>query len=256
MSLLHLRIGALALSLSYGAAVLAAPIDLTYAGPGPFEAVKGRVFDWSDAAPTTELFSFTGGQGAAAGYYRYQGAAGNPAPFDGAIWGFCLEPHQDTPAIGASRPFDPTALVDAPKPGLPVPGTAGMGAAKADAIARAVFAAYQPFGGVVNWTSLDSRSAAALNAAIWEIIYEKPGETYNPDAGYSRLFNGIATTLNSNLKPKVLAYLAAASDPAAPQAIGLLALTHSELQDFLVPEPATAILLVAGLAALRRREAR
>lgn len=233
----------------------AVTVDLAFDGNGPVSRVKGRIYHWSDPTPVTLQHDFSGGLGINAGYHQFVGNSGNVSPYDTTFFGFGLEPMVNLGTIGVERPYQIETLDVSPDPAIPLPGAEGMGAAKAAAIERAVFEAYSDVGGTSNWTGLNASQAAALTAAIWEIIYEKPGVAYNPDSGYAVFFNGSLATLNNTLRPLVLDYLAAASNAQAPAAVGLVALTTSQARDLLVPEPATLSLLIGGalLAALRGR---
>lgn len=228
----------------------AALVEMEFTGVGNHRDVKGQFFDWTDATPTDEIFGFTSGSGGAAGYYKFDGDPSNPNPYKGEIRGFCIEANFFAPPSGQLKNYYTADVANAPVPGTPIPGAGGMGVAKADALARAVYAAFASVGGVGNWWGLSSDQAGALNTALWEIIYEKPGVAYNPDSGYARFYTGTGPTLSATLRNLVVGYLAAAADPGAPKAEGLVALTNSQYQDYLVPEPTTLALL--GLAVLAR----
>ena len=228
-----------------------ASISLRFNGFGNNMGVRIFLYDHSDITPTNLLYGELAGT---AGYYRYQGADTNPTQFTGHFGGFCMEPMTGTSSFNLYAPFDVVTPSIAPDPGIPLPGANGMGPDRAARIERAVHAAYEPHGGVSNWDSLSPLEAAGLNLAIWEIIYERDDVALDATTGFIRFEEYVITTGAASLEEQANAYLAAALNPDAPRAEGLLAITSNQYQDFLIPTPsAVSLAATAGMLAFRRR---
>lgn len=228
-----------------------ASISLRFNGFGNNMDVRIFLYDHSDITPTNLLYGELTGT---AGYYRYQGADTNPTQFAGHFGGFCMEPMTGTSSFNLYHPFDVVSPSIAPDPGTPIPGPDGMGPDRAAQIERAVYAAYEPHGGISNWDSLSPLEAAGLNLAIWEIIYERGDVALDATNGFIRFEEYVITTGVASLEEQANLYIAAALDPDAPRAEGLLAITSNEYQDFLIPTPgAVSLAATAGILGLRRR---
>jgi hypothetical protein len=101
-----------------------------------------------------------------AGKFHWQGTAANPAGLQGAFTSFCID-LKDEVTIGGQATYTLGDLKDAPinHSGINAgAGSGGMGAAKANVLSLL-------FGQFYNQV-VDSASAGAFQAAIWEIVYE------------------------------------------------------------------------------------
>jgi MYXO-CTERM domain-containing protein len=165
---------------------------------------------------------------------------------DGNWISFCTEAFQNIYIGGSTQTYQVSDVAD-----LPIPG-AGMGAVRADAIARMYFAAAgAQFGS-------DNDYAGAFALAIWEISNDFDGTAGSLDIGAGDF------TVNSSLSGATAAYLtlllSAAANLDGQQAV-LIGLGNESYQDQIlqvsaVPAPgALALLGVAGIIAGRRRRA-
>lgn len=228
-----------------------ASINLRFNGFGNNIEVRIFLYDWDDATPSNLLFGSLAGP---AGYYRYVGADTNPTQFTGNLGGFCMEPMTGTSAFTGFAPFDAFTPSITPDPGSPIPGVQGMGPERAERLARAVYAAFEPHGGISHWDSLSPLEAAALNVAIWEIIYERDDQVLDATNGFIRFDTAVITLVTPTVEQQANQYLAAAVNPDAPAAEGLLGITSVQYQDFLLPTPGAVTLgSLAGILAMGRR---
>lgn len=228
-----------------------ASISLRFNGFGNHIDVRIFLYDHNDAAPTNLLYGNLSGP---AGYYRYEGAITNPTQFVGNFFGFCMEPMTGTSAFSNFVNFDTVDPTIAPDPGVPIPSADGMGPERSARLARAIFAAFESRGGISHWNELTALEAAALNLAIWEIIYERADTALDTTTGFIRFDTAILTTTTPTVEQQANIYLAAATNPEAPAAEGLLAITSAQYQDLLIPTPGAGLLAAtAGVCALRRR---
>lgn len=165
---------------------------------------------------------------------------------DGNWISFCTEAFQNIYIGGATQTYEVRDVAD-----LPIPG-AGMGAARADAIARMYYAAAgAQFGS-------DNEYAGAFALAIWEISNDFDGTLASLDIGSGDF------TVNSALSVATVGHLmtllSAAANLDGQQAI-LIGLGNESYQDQIlqvsaVPAPgALALLGVAGILVSRRRRA-
>jgi len=155
---------------------------------------------------------------------------------------FCTELAQNIHINGPIRTYEVTPVSDLPTPG------AGMGTARAEALARMYFAA----NGAQFGTNADY--AAAFQIAVWEIVNDFDGTLASLDLA-SGNFRG---TINAAISANFASLFAAASGGGNMSA--LLGLGNASFQDQIIdvtsgiPTPgAMALLALAGLTGLRRR---
>jgi hypothetical protein len=125
----------------------------------------------------------------------------------------------------------------------------GMGAAKATDLARLL-------GGFFAGSFATTVKSAAMQLAIWEIVYETPGGSYDVSSGGFRVTGNLGSTQNAAVTQANNWLAVLSSQPMLP----LEALTHRDRQDFItvVPLPpaallfATALLGIWGVARRRR----
>lgn len=127
---------------------------------------------------------------------------------------------------------------------------AGMGAAKATDLSRLL-------GGFFAGSFATTVRSAAMQLAIWEIVYETPGGGYDVSSGGFRVSGNLKVNQSAAVT-QANAWLAVlGSQPMLP----LEALTHPDRQDFItvVPLPPAALLLGTALLGIwgvaRRRPA-
>jgi MYXO-CTERM domain-containing protein len=163
-------------------------------------------------------------------------------PANGAYKGFCTEITQNIQIGGSAQTYQVVSVASLPMPG------GGMGAGKADAIARMWFAA-----GGQQYVA-DSDFAAAFQLTIWEI--------YNDFDGTAGSLNLSADTfqvtqpLNAGTSAAVSFLFAAAANLGGPQATNLVGLGSESYQDLIIEVPApgaVALVGLAGMVASRRR---
>lgn len=198
--------------------------------------------------PTSGVEFTVGGDGreTTAGRFEFQRLGGThpatPKPNAGGMfWAFCIE-LEEFIAEGNRVTYDVQPL-DLGGPG------AGMGLARADQIAELLGAVYPDFS--VPLASVDEY--AALQIAIWEIIYETDA-VLAVGNGFAQFFNAPAAILD--LADDYLALV----DGIGDRALGLAALVNDNpdperrgrqdmLVQFPVPEPGTLGLALLGLGA-------
>jgi len=221
-----------------GAVVLAAPAH----------AVSINMSDFSFAAPTTVSMDGTDGSpsydGPAGRFFGTGDVGGSDALRFGVIdaastssfVAWCAELTQ---TFSFNVTYDYTL----------VSGAAHFGAVKADELSR-LFTAAQGF-------VVDNKTSAAMQAAIWEIIYEQD-QTFSLLGGTFK--GGPEDPSAQGAFDTVNGFLTHLSDYAALARIDVL--ENAAQQDFLVatiPEPETWLLTIAGLGLIgvvRRRRAR
>ncbi|MCW5765143.1 MAG: hypothetical protein KIT68_04115 [Phycisphaeraceae bacterium] len=230
-------------------------VSVDYLNITSSRSIAYRVFDWSTVSPTTIVFT---GNSVGAGIMNWNGAAGNAPGFVGPFTAMCVELSQTAPG-GGFQSYTVTALENAAiTNAVPVPQGQPMGLARAQAVARAIYAAV---GNATTFAGLTQDQASALQISIWEIIYERTGEAYNVGTGFARFgrdFNAnntVNTALWSGVLSNAAIYLAAAANPDATMHAGVLGMSSLGFQDMVVlPAPGAAALLgLAGLSAARRR---
>lgn len=147
-----------------------------------------------------------------------------------------------TVAPVASAPNTHTATSTNPPP--------GMGAAKAADLSRLL-------GGFFAGSFATTVKSAAMQLAIWEIVYETPGGTYNVASDGFRVSGNLNVNQYAAVSQANTWLAALSSQPMLP----LEALTHRHRQDFItvVPLPPAALLLGTALLGIwgvaRRRPA-
>ena len=96
-------------------------------------------------------------------------------------------------------------------------------------------------------TGTNKQMAEAFSAAIWEIIYEEPGTTWDVTSGTGFQTTGVEQYVTAN------AWLGQLNGNTAYFANNLVSITDG--QDFVVqiPEPATMMLLALGTILLKKR---
>ncbi len=224
----------------------AATVTSTFNGVGP---VVNMNFSLTDPTATNG--------GTQAGVFNWTGTAGNPAGLQGGYRAFCIELTQNV-SPNTSYTYQTAALEMAPQPATTV---TPMGAAKASAIRELFGRFYSPsFGFDINGPGISNEEAAAMQLALWEIVYETasssgpgPGAAFGLNfglAGGNAVFSGNASVLG------LASGFLAALDGTGPQALDLIALTSDTAQDMLIPTPGAAVLAGLGLVAAGRRRRR
>lgn len=194
-----------------------------------------------------------------AGLFNWQGTVTNPVGLQGNYWAFCIELTQhvsgNTNYFGNN--YRVRNLEDAPRPTNSV---APMGSQKADAL-RELFGRFffPAFGPAINGPGITQDEAAAMQVAIWEIVYETasaagsgtPGAAYGQNWGLST--GNAVFTGRSQVLTLATSFLNAL-DGTGRKSYDLYAVSSENNQDMIVPTPgAMALLGVAGVAASRRR---
>lgn len=162
---------------------------------------------------------------------------------NGSWIGYCTEFDQHIQLGGASQTYEVRSLSDVSTPG------AGMGAMKADAIARMYSAA------AGQQYAADTSFAVAFQLSIWEVLNDFDGTLGSLDLSSSafQVVDALSFTINAN----VAALFAAAADTGGARA-SLHGLANSSFQDQIIEVPtpsALALLGLAGLARITRRRA-
>jgi hypothetical protein len=164
-------------------------------------------------------------------------------PFNTNWFSFCTELAQNIHVNGPVRTYEVTAVSDLPTPG------AGMGSARADALARMYFSA----NGAQFGTNADF--AAAFQIAVWEIVNDFDGSLASLDLTTGNFRGTINAAISANF-----ASLFAAAANAGGNMNALLGLGNASFQDQIldvtngIPSPgAMALLALAGFTGLRRR---
>lgn len=224
----------------------AATVTSTFNSVGPRVDMNFSVTDPSATSGGTQ-----------AGLFNWTGTAGNPAGLQGHYRAFCIELTQHVGA-GTTYTYQTAALETAPQPTTSV---TPMGTAKASAIRELFGRFYSPsFGFDINGPGISNEEAAAIQLAVWEIVYETasssgsgPGAAFGLNfglAGGNAVFSGDAGVL------ALASGFLAALDGTGPQALDLIALTSDTAQDMLIPTPSATVLAGLGLAAAGRRRRR
>lgn len=188
----------------------------------------------TDVSPTVNTGAYTG-------VYNLN-VSGAGAPVTGVgIQSFCIDIHQNGPTMaGGSATYNAVSLASAPTP------QTAMGATRAGQVAW-----------LLNnqWTSpiTDATKAAAIQAAVWEIVNESSG-TYSVTGGNTKvtgaaatqnLANGWLTTINGMTTTNWATYSTA----------NYAALVSGTYQDYVVkvPLPGAVLLGALGLIAAGRK---
>jgi hypothetical protein len=224
-----------------GAVVLAAPAH----------AVSINMSDFSYAAPTTVNMQGTGGSPSYDGQAgRFNGSSDGGVPGSDLLrFGLLSDQALSTSFVAWCAELTQTFNFGVTYDYTLVSGLAHFGATKNDELSR-LFTAAQGF-------VVDNKTSAALQAGIWEIIYEQ-GPTLSLTSGTFQ--GGPEDPSAQGAFDTVNGFLAHLSDYAALAQIDVL--ENSAQQDFLVatiPEPETWLLMIGGfglIAASRRRRMR
>ncbi len=223
------------LVLAVGVAAQAYPVDLRYVTHGPSKSVNVvHPFATGGASYPVGLFTL-----------KIVGLEGEPLQ---TIKGFCVDLRQTSSY--AMQPYDVTALENAPQDGGSPYSPMGT---KADAIRELWGEHFADIGA-------DNNAAAAFQMAIWEIIYEADGVTWDATSGDLRIGGAGDTAVSSVAN----GWLDDINDGSTTMKTTLLAVTNvttaTKYQDFVfdaeggdtppVPEPITTASLFAGLSGL------
>jgi hypothetical protein len=232
------------------------------AGPA-FADVLGKVYvKHTGVSPsrTATIYgrNFENGIGVHAGVYRhtYRMVSGADEYRELRPWGFCIEFNYST---SAEKLYDVRTLEQAPDDQGPAGGY--MSTAKADYL-RELWADVAAAQGVANnelASALDATEAAAMQLAVWEIIYEdKAGAsgygagnwdvTVRDDTDKSNSFK--ATSGTSAVLTQANNWLALVTGSGATPGPSLIALVHTDHQDYItIPVPGAVLLGILGLGA-------
>ena len=217
----------------------------------PAHAVSINMSDFSFAAPTTVNMQGTDGSPSYDGQAgRFSGTSDGGVPGSDLLrFGLIDDAATSSSFVAWCAELTQTFNFDVTYDYTLVSGLAHFGATKNDELSR-LFTAAQGF-------VVDSNTSAAMQAAIWEIIYEQ-GPTFSLLGGTFK--GGPEDPSAQGAFDTVNGFLMHLSDYAALARIDVL--ENGAQQDFLVatiPEPETWVLTIAGLALigfLRRRRAR
>jgi hypothetical protein len=174
-------------------------------------------------------------------------------------WGFCIEAQL---SCGNCYEANVNTLDDAPKPSGP--GGSTMGDTKADYL-RELWADVAAGQGVANnelASALDKTEAAAMQLAVWEIVYEDKPDTTGATATYGAgnwnvLVNdagspsdSFKTSNNTAAAAQANTWLDLVTGSGATPGPSLVALVNESCQDYItIPVPGAVLLGLLGLSA-------
>jgi hypothetical protein len=172
--------------------------------------------NWSQPAPTGDDVPWVGGQ----------------------FWTFCVEVRQHVGYGTTYTDYLGRNLEDAPVPGVGAGGTGGtagsMQLVKADAIRELLGYTTGTLGVDVASSTLDKIDAAALQIAIWEIVFEDaPNTAWNTADGEFRITSNSADSDAAEARANGwLTHIR--TNTVAPTTLNVIAITSSTAQDQLV----------------------
>lgn len=192
-------------------------------------------------ALTVEVAAFGGGfVNVYDGRYNWFRTGGDAAAPIGTFTSYCIEITQHV-SLGGTYNFEPVPTESAP---LPAGVLAPMGIVKADQLAEL----FGSLGFNAFTDPITAQQAAAIQIAVWEIVYEVPGNPLDVSGGNIHFQNGGAIADAQALLNTI--------DGVGPRFTSLYAISSPDVQDQLVPTPgALALVGLAGLTGLRRRRA-
>jgi hypothetical protein len=190
-------------------------VSYTLDGVGSGNTYAGRM-NWSQPAPTADDVPWLGQQ----------------------FWTFCIEVGQHVSYGATYSDYLGLNLENAPAPGAGAGGPGGaagpMQAAKADAIRRLFGYTTGTLGINVSSPGLDKIDAAALQIAIWEIVFEDALNTaWNATDGEFRITSNSADSDAAEARANLwLTHLR--TNTVAPTTFNVIALSSPTAQDQLV----------------------
>jgi MYXO-CTERM domain-containing protein len=220
----------------YRAALLAALVALTAAVPARAGYVTATFSGVNPGEVVTINSPLTGTVSGWAGVYNFTNASGD---LTGNFSGFCIDIAQ---AIYTNQTvtFNEAALANAPTPGT------AMGPIRANLIAELWANNYAQIGN-------SNSNAAAFQLSIWEIINGNlnSNNTLTVSLSNGVLSSGTFSAKDSNSATLQTAYnWLKALDGQPPLATNLMALTNSQVQDYVTvaPTPEPPGLVLGGIA--------
>lgn len=193
---------ALGVVLSVGGAAYAGSITANYASVNPSAnatvSFNGGVSSMTIPVglmhyDSTDLSGATGGgPGDPSDFMLVQSIGWNGAT--ASFWSFCIEGLQYVDGADQSNfNLGVIYLKDAPNPGTPIPGMAGMGVSRANAISELFNENY----GTPSMLMNSSTDMAAFQLAVWELVYDGPG-SINLSGGSFRAAAGLSVINKAN----------------------------------------------------------
>jgi len=218
---------AFVIGVSLSGNVFSDTITTNYSGvsPGSTAVIRNTV---SPTVASTNVY---------AGVYNHTVVSSSPngidlSPIGPQFVSFCID---IVDYVGSGVVYTLTDLMNSPDPILN-----NMGSEKATDLSKLLFFAVGSE--LSNVLSLTNNQAAALQMAVWEVVFEQNG-------GYN-VTNGNFTALNATTQNQANFYLNGIST-ATEGMQNLIALTNPDKQDFIaqstVPIPAAAWLFATGL---------